>query len=181
MSTTRLPDDVWTGLRPSALRLPKRSRWLLAVALTGVAVATALIAFGVASGQLGGSLRTPTWDISSDTSAHTFTESISIRNDAWFDETVAGIAFASRDLQVVQIDRVPFTIPRGQARTVRVVVRVRDCVTAPAGDAYPIVRLDRFWGTQSVTVPVLSWTHGLGPGSYPLPNGPARAACNKGG
>lgn len=162
------------------MRLPKQTRWGLALAMTGAALATILIAFGVASGQLGGSLYTPTWDFSIDKSAHTFTESISIRNEAWYDETITGVGFSSRDLRVTEVDPTALTIPHGQTRTLRVVVHVSDCETAPRGDVYPVVHLDRFWGTQSVTVQVLNWTHGLQPGSYPLWNGPAWAACGNG-
>jgi hypothetical protein len=180
MGMTRVPDDAWAQLEPSAVRLSKLSRWGLAVAMTSAATATILIALGVASGQLGGSLYTPTWDFSIDTSAHTFAESISIRNEAWFDETITDVGFSSRDLRVTEVDPTPLTIPHGQTRTLRVVVQVSDCVTAPRGDAYPVVHLDRFWGTQSVTIQVLSWTHGLQEGSYPLWNGPAWAACGKG-
>ncbi len=181
MSTTRLPDDVWAHLEPNAARLSKPARRGLAVALISAAAATILIALGVVSGQLGGSLYTPTWDLSIYRSAHTFAESISIRNEGWFDETITGVSFSSRDLRVTEVDPARLTIPHGQARTLHVVVEVNDCASAPRGDSYPVVHLDRFWGTQSVTLQVLSWTHGLQTGSYPLWNGPAWAACGKGG
>jgi hypothetical protein len=177
---TRLPDDVWSQLEPGAVRLSKRTRWTLAVAMTGAAMATILIALGVASGQLGGSLYTPMWDISFDKSAHTFAESISIRNEAWFDETITGVGFGSQDLRVNEVTPAPLTIPNGETRTLSVVVQVIDCARAPRGDVYPVVHLDRFWGTQSVTIQVLDWTHGLRIGSFPIDNGPAWEACAKG-
>jgi hypothetical protein len=177
--TTWLPDDVWRQLDPRQARLTKRARRGVAAAMASTAVATILVALGVASGELGGSLWLPTWDITINRHTHTFVESVSIENESWFDETITGAATGAPHVRVTDVNPARLTIPHGQTRTLRLRFQVTNCDTLPRGDAVPIVHLERFWGTQSVTLQVLPWTHGLEPGSYPLANGPAWEACGK--
>lgn len=144
------------------------------------AVGTVAIALGVASGELGGSLYVPTWRTQVEPGSHDFVETISIHNSSWFEETITGAADHDRYIAVTDMRPARLAIPHGGTRTLTVRFHVTNCAAVAPGDNRPVVHLERFWGTQSVTLQILGWTDGLRPGSYPLFNGPAWAACGRG-
>jgi hypothetical protein len=145
--------------------------------VTVAAAATIVIALGVASGELGGNLYVPTWSINVNSHTHSFTESVSIQNKSWFDETITGVGFNGPGLRATDRQPARLTIPHGRTGTLRFTVQVTDCAAVWAGEIHPVVRLQRFWGTQSVALHVRDWTHGLHSGSDPLFEGPGWAAC----
>lgn len=177
MPTTWLPDEVWAQLDPRQARLSKRARWALTALVGLVVVATTLIALGVASGELGGNLYVPSSDASIDIRSHDFVETIDVRNQSWFDETITGVASSDQHIVVTDVRPARLTIPPGRTRALHVRFHVTDCAAVGGGDNQPVIHLERFWGTLSVTVAVSSWTAG----SNPLFNGPGWAACGKGG
>ncbi len=179
--TTWLSDEVWAELDPRQARLPKQARRVLALAVALVAAATIAIGLGVASGEFGGNLYVPGWSIKVDSRTHSFEESVSIHNDSWFDETITGVGISGTGFRVTDWRPTHLTIAHGRTRTLHFRVQATDCAAVRAGEIHPVVRLERFWGTQSVALPVLDWTHGLQMGSEPLFNGPGWEACGKGG
>jgi hypothetical protein len=181
MPSTLVPDEVWEHLDPLQARLGKQSRRALALAVALVVATILGIALGVASGELRGNLYVPTWSIHVDTRTHSFNESVAIQNNGWFDETINGVGFNSPGLRATDLRPIRLTVPHGHTRTLRFTVTVSDCTAVRPGESDPVVKLERFWGTQSVELQVLDWTNGLQPGSDALANGPGWAACNRGG
>jgi hypothetical protein len=178
VSTTFLPDEVWAELDPRQARLTPRARRVLA-AVVGVAVAgTVAITLGVMSGELGGSLYVPSWSTRVDTQSHDFVETISITNSSWFDETITGAADRDQHIDVTAMKPARLTIPHGGTRTLTLRFHVTDCAAVAAGTNAPIVHLERFWGTQSVTLDVHGWTADPQDAGF---SGPARAACGRNG
>jgi hypothetical protein len=181
MPTTWLSDEVWAQLEPRQARLTRRARRALALLVAVTGAGSILIAFGVTSGELGGNLYVPSWSTRVDTRSHDFVETIDIKNESWFDETITGATNRDGHIDVTDIRPAWLTIPHGRTRTLKLRFHVTDCAAVAPGDNVPVVHLDRFWGTQSVTIQVGSFTHGLQTGSLPLGNGPAWAACGRGG
>lgn len=180
VSTTWVPDEVWAELDPRQARLTTRARRALACVVTVAVAATILIALGVMSGELGGSLYVPTWSTRIDARSHDFVENISITNSSWFEETITGAGDSDRYIEVTDMRPARLTIAHRQTRALHLRLHVTNCAAVAPGDNRPVVRLERFWGTQSVALQVLGWTGGLHQGSDPLFNGPAWAACRRG-
>jgi hypothetical protein len=174
MPTTWVPDEVWTQLDSRQARLSKPARRALAAVVAVAAVATTLIALGVTSGELGGNLYVPTWSTHVETRAHDFVETVDITNDGWFAETIIGASNRDRHIDLTEIRPARLTIPHGKTRTLHLRFHVTDCAAVAPGDNPPVIKLDRFWGTQRVTLEVHGWTDG------PQPGGPAQQACGRG-
>ena len=154
--TQFVSDEVWTQLDPNVGRLPRRTTWRLAIgaalALLVLAAASAVWRSGLVTNRL-------VWDDMASHSAsatHTFIEhSVEIRNTGWVPITILGAAESGPGLRLDRIDgSFPMTVEPDA--TVSFVVRftVTDCAAIPTG-AWPMpVRVDRWWGEQTVLIDI---------------------------
>jgi hypothetical protein len=147
-------NDVWRQLDPNSGRLTRRSAWLVAAAfLVGLAL---LAGIGVAerAGLLEAQLA---WSTSASwqTTAvdHVIVHSVNVENTGWIPVTVTGAGRDGPGLRLQRVDGAfPTTVPAGGTFTFTLTYEVIDCAAVRA-DTWPVpVRVQRWWGTQSVFI-----------------------------
>ena len=165
-----LSEQTWAQLDPAAARLTRRGRFALAAGLTAFVLVVCFVAGAVRSGWLSPRLIAEPRTLQVDPASRSFTETIAVHTDGWFDENVTGIT--------VQVPRgtaavltTPRTIPRHGFAPVTFRVVLNDC-SAVSSKVTMAVRVHRPWGT-------LTHTMTLGArGGYGSPfDSAGRAAC----
>ena len=152
--STRLTDDVWRQLDPNTGRLSRRSARLVGVAFL---VGLALLAASVIARRAGFFDAQLAWPASTnwETTAvdHVIVHSVTVENTGWIPVTVTGAGRDGPGLRLRRVDGVfPTTVPAGGEFTFTLTYEVIDCAAVRA-DTWPVpVRVDRWWGTESVLV-----------------------------
>ena len=153
-----LTDDVWAQLDHGAARLPRTQQRRLYLALGALLIAAQLGVLTWLSGAI-----TPRLQVAEreGTSAHVEYHTsigyvVSIHNDGWFPVTIIGWGSSRPGLQRYhRPGEMPgFTLKPGAVQQVEVAYRITDC-NAVTNEPQPLaVRVQRFWGTQTVNLPL---------------------------
>lgn len=163
--TQRVSDEVWAQLDPKAGALTSKDARRIAVvtalvAVVGIATA-ALWTSGAVRANLAWSNKQGDGGEVNPT-AHTFSTDVVIRNGGWTAVRVTGIGgdtaglhFTGNSQPHISTDlgrTVPFTLQSGQTAIVAVDYTVTDCQAVTSAPFDVPVRVDRFWGTETVGI-----------------------------
>ena len=173
-------DEVWEQLDPRAGALNGKQSRRAAVAASAAAVllgaglgidysgvVRAHLVRAADVGTAGAALTTP----------KVIVEEVAVKNTGWSTVRVVGVGQDGPGLRLlgpsdpdVRFSGVhgiepPFEVRPGQTETVAVAYRVTDCAAVPTGPFPVQIRVDRFWGTQTIGI--------TPPQVYDGPNGTA--------
>ena len=92
-----------------------------------------------------------------------FATDILIRNDGWSSIRIVGVGQDEPGVRLIAASGIsethpegarilPFTLNPGESAAVTIAYQITDCTAVPVGKLPIQVRVDRWWGTQSVSV-----------------------------
>ncbi|MEY9931123.1 hypothetical protein ABH926_005770 [Catenulispora sp. GP43] len=162
-------DDVWQQLDPHAGGLSRRQRRRAAAAATAAAV---VLVAGFAIDRSGLVRAQITYDpdtglqSSATVNPKVFTQQVPVKNNGWTTVRVTGIGHDGPGLRLVgptdtgelkQASEMggrqpPFDLRPGQTAIMVVAYRVTDCAAVPAGPLLIPVRVERPWGTETISL-----------------------------
>lgn len=153
-----LTDEVWAQLDHQAARLSRKQQRRAYLAVAALVLAAQLGVLTWLSGAIAPRLEVDEREGTSTELDYRTSISyiVAIRNNGWFPVTV--LAWGSsrpgleRDHRAGELSG--FTIKPGAMQQVEVLYRITDC-DAVTNEPQPLaMRLERFWGTQTVNVPL---------------------------
>ena len=153
-----LTDEVWAQLDHGAARLPHRQERRIYLTLIALVVAAQMGVFVWVSGVIVPriSLETGSWSGWQVAYYTGFSYVVGIRNDGWLPVTVTGWGASQPGLerQIGPAESPGFTMRPGDVREIEVSYRITDC-DAVTNDPAPLaIRVERFWGTHTVYLPL---------------------------
>ena len=166
MQTKRqwVSDEVWEALDPKAGAIRRIDTKRLAAGVAIVAVAVALWLSGVIHSRLDWSSRGG-YRAAANPNTRVITTDVAIEHEGWIDVRIVGVGQDGPGLKLIGTTSVPhigtdngrtppFTLHPGQAATMSLTYQVTDCAAVPSGAFDVAVRVERAWGTQTVSVAI---------------------------
>lgn len=146
-------DVVWQQLDPQAGRLSRRTAARLwAASALAVLLVVAAIA-GWSSGLLVPHLRLTGASSAEVPLGGPVTTGVEIRNAGVRPVTILGAGQSGPGLELLgNGNTLPMTVGPGQTFTLKLVYRITDCEAVPTGSWELPVRVQRFWGEQTILV-----------------------------
>lgn len=164
-------DDVWQQLDPRAGALTRGQRRRAVTATTAAAV---ILTAGYANDHSGLMWARAVYDHHSalessiSVKSHIIAQEIPVENTGWTTIRVTGIGQDGPGLRLVRPgdavgtaqvselrgERLPFDLHPGQTVILAIGYRVTDCDAVPSGPFPIAVRVDRPWGTQTISIPL---------------------------
>lgn len=153
-----LTDEVWAQLDHRAARLSRKQQRRAYLAVATLVIAAQLGVLTWLSGATAPRLQV---DEREGTSAEVHYRAsigytVAVRNDGWFPVTILGWGSSRPGLERYHRsgELSGFTLKPGATQEVEVNYRITDC-HAVTNEPQPLaVRVERFWGTQTVSVPL---------------------------
>lgn len=149
-----LRDEVWGQLDPWAGRLAPRTPRRLALALLVLLVVAEAGVVAWVSGLAAPRIRMNKAGGSSATMlpGPGFDYSIELENHGWLPATVTGLGGDQAGLRLSTTVRSPVILRPGQSMQITVAYEIIDCAAVTNDPASLPVRVERFWGSQTVYV-----------------------------
>ncbi len=148
-----LTDEVWAQLDHSAARLPHEQlrRIYLVLAVLLIAAQAGVVAW--LSGAIVPRLHVDRWSEATAERFVGFSYITALRNDGWFPIIVTGWGASQTGLELHGA-QTGFTLRPGESHDIEVTYRILDC-DAVTNEYAPLpVHVERFWGMQTVRLPL---------------------------
>jgi hypothetical protein len=153
--TELLTDEVWAQLDPRQAQLVRISRRAAAALTAAALLLTALVVAVLSSGVLRASVGVSSSSGSAEQGSRVVRQSFVIDNRGWTEVRIAAVQDATRGTTLIHLDGAPGPIPAHGSTGLVLTYRIDDCAAVrPGTDLAAHLRLDRWWGVQTVTVGV---------------------------